>query len=322
MTKLDELVKAITKKHIFIQMHNYPDQDAISSAFGLQTLLKDYNIEATICHYGQVDKVNTLRMIEHLEINMVELSCIQWEADDEVILVDGQKGNENMMEIGGSVIACIDHHPKTDVSEYRFYDIRSKVGSCATIIAEYFVENLHKIPMMAATALLYGIKIDTSNLTRRVTNLDIAMFSILYEQADRKILRELDQSSLQKEDLVAYLEAISTLQIYDEVGVANIGDDCSEALLGSISDFLLTLKEVQVIIVYSYRVGGIKFSFRTKSPMYNAGNLIKEALEGYGGGGGHSTVAAGFCPNVEREDVDNISEIIIGRMLSKIKNTI
>ena len=40
MTKLDELVTQINRKHVYIQTHNFPDPDAIASAFGLQELLK------------------------------------------------------------------------------------------------------------------------------------------------------------------------------------------------------------------------------------------------------------------------------------------
>ena len=39
MTKLDELVTQINREHVYIQTHNFPDPDAIASAFGLQELL-------------------------------------------------------------------------------------------------------------------------------------------------------------------------------------------------------------------------------------------------------------------------------------------
>ena len=36
MVKLDNLLNVITKDKVYIQMHNYPDPDAIASAFGLK----------------------------------------------------------------------------------------------------------------------------------------------------------------------------------------------------------------------------------------------------------------------------------------------
>lgn len=302
MTKLDELVKVITKERIYIQMHNYPDQDALASAFGLQYLLSQRGITSTICYNGQTDKYNTLKMIELLNIEIYNNKEFVMNEDDEIILVDGQMGNVNMVNFIGKKIACIDHHPRQEVSEYRFYDIRSQVGACSTVIAWYFIENKIEIPVELATALAYGIKMDTANLTRRAVNLDVDMFCHLYKRADKDILLSFESSSLRRNDLLAYQEAISNLRLHGRIGIAKIGDDCSEAIIGSISDFLMTLSEVDFTLVYSYRVGGLKFSVRSEAKTVDAGKIIKEALTGLGDGGGHATMAAGFLPNLNTEE--------------------
>lgn len=59
MTKLDELVTQINREHVYIQTHNFPDPDAIASAFGLQELLKLRGIHATICYKGKIDRYST-----------------------------------------------------------------------------------------------------------------------------------------------------------------------------------------------------------------------------------------------------------------------
>jgi nanoRNase/pAp phosphatase (c-di-AMP/oligoRNAs hydrolase) len=298
MAKLNNLLNVITKDEVYIQMHNYPDQDAIASAFGLKTLLESGGMKATICYNGQIDKFNTLKMIELLHIDIVEDFNLTLNEMDEIILIDGQLGNVNMNHIQGKKIACIDHHPISRDYEYKFCDIRSEYGACSTIIAHYFVENKIELSKEVATALLYGIKMDTSNLTRRVSNMDIDMFSYLYKIADIDKLIQFDNCSLRREDLIAYQDAISTLRICDFVGIAKIGDDCSEAIIGTVSDFLLTLAEVKVSLVYAYRVGGLKFSVRSENKDIDAGKIIREALQGIGDGGGHYQVAAGFVPDL------------------------
>ena len=85
------------------------------------------------------------------------------------------------------------------------------------------------------------------------------------------------------------------------VGVAAVGAGCSEALIASVSDFLLTLSSVQITLVHSYRAGGVKFSVRSEVERYDASDMIADALEGFGDGGGHSDMAAGFIPNVPDE---------------------
>lgn len=321
MSKLNELINIITKEHVYIQMHNYPDQDALASAYGLQALLDYRGIKATICYDGQIDKYNTLRMIEHLHIEIYNNKEFSMKAEDEIILVDGQMGNVNMVNFIGKKIACIDHHPMQEVSEYRFYDIRGQVGACSSIIAQYFVENNINIPMELATALSYGIRMDTANLSRRATDLDIDMFCLLYKIADKDILLSFDNCSLRKNDLLVYQEAISNLKLYGRIGIARIGDDCSEAIIGSISDFLLTVSEVDFTLVYSYRVGGLKFSVRSESKAVDAGKVIKEALFGIGDGGGHATMAAGFLPNLHtNQEINEMAQLVEQRVINLVMN--
>ncbi len=319
MSKLDELIQTITKDHVYIQMHNYPDQDALASAFGLQVLLANRDIKSTICYSGQIDKHNTLKMIEFLNITIYNNEEFEMDGEDEIILVDGQMGNVNMINFIGRKIACIDHHPLQEVSEYRFYDIQSQIGACSSLIASYFIENQIEISMRIATALVYGIKMDTADLTRRASELDIDMFCQLYKIADKNILSKLESSSLRKKDLLAYQEAISNLRLHGRIGIARIGDDCSEAIIGSISDFLLTLAEVDFTLVYSYRVGGLKFSVRSESKAVDAGKIIKEALLGIGDGGGHATMAAGFLPNLYTEqEIKAMGQLVEHRVIELV----
>ncbi len=319
MAKLNNLLDVLTKEHVYIQMHNYPDQDAIASAFGLKTLLEISGVKVTICHHGHIDKFNTIKMIELLHIDIVEDINLTVNEMDEIILVDGQLGNVNMNHIQGKKIACIDHHPIYEKQDYRFCDIRSECGACSTIIADYFIENSIEIPREVATALLYGIKMDTSNLTRRVSDMDIDMFSYLYKIADINMLVQFDNCSLRREDLLAYQDAISTLIISDFVGIAKIGDNCSEAIIGTVSDFLLTLAEVKVSLVYAYRVGGLRFSVRSENKDVDAGKIIREALRGIGEGGGHNQMAAGFVPDLsDTSKIMEIASIVTKRVIQLV----
>lgn len=67
MTNFDKLVSVINSKQVYIQTHNFPDPDAISSAFGLQKLLKTRNIAATICYKGKIDRNNIKKMWSFLK---------------------------------------------------------------------------------------------------------------------------------------------------------------------------------------------------------------------------------------------------------------
>ncbi len=298
MTKLEQLVSKITKEHIYIQTHNFPDPDAIATAFGLQVLLAEKGVSSTICYKGKIDRGNCKSMLKHLHIdieNIDELNTMK--SDDEVILVDAQKGNGNTYDIIGNEIASIDHHPTFENQEYRFADIRPDVGACASIIAEYFYENNIPLNKKMATALMYGIKIDTADMTRGVSELDLDIFHKLYFKCDHSILSYFSSNELQLKDLKSYSTAIDSVEIDNHMSFASTGSNCPDGLIATISDFIMALETVDFSVVYSFNDGGIKISVRSsKYSGINAGQVTMLALKGLGSGGGHVTMAGGFAP--------------------------
>lgn len=318
-TKLEQLIKVITKPKVYIQMHNYPDQDAIASAFGLQELLRYKGYESVICYQGEIDKVNTIVMVETLGIELYDVDDLTMGEDDEIIIVDGQKGNINLQELNATEIACIDHHPMQDTDGYRFFDIR-KVGACASVIAEYFVENEIPVSEKTATALVYGIKMDTANLMRQTTAHDVDMFCYMYKKANLKTLLLFEGSSLQMKDLDAYRKALANLKVCGNgIGFANVGVDCTEAMMGTLSDFIMSLEAVRFSVVYSYRAGGLKISLRSEVPKLDASIIIRRALEGYpGGGGGHPGMAAGFVPKMTEDQAAELERVLMDRIVELV----
>ena len=59
-----------------------------------------------------------------------------------------------------------------------------KAGSCSTMIAQYFQQTGLPCDEDTASALLYGIKMDTRQFARGVTTLDIEMFKFLNQYCD------------------------------------------------------------------------------------------------------------------------------------------
>ena len=311
-------VEVESKKLSGIQTHNFPDPDAIASAFGLQELLKLRGIHATICYKGKIDRYSTDKLREILDIRLVNIENIGSELteDDEVILVDAQKGNSNIIDMTGDEIICIDHHPIYEKTEYRFTDIRPGVGACASIIAQYFFENEIPMDQRIATALTFGIRMDTQKLSRGVCKMDMEMIWRMFDLCDQDMIYLLENSTLYFEDLMAYSKAISSIEVFENISFADTGRDCPEALIASVSDFMLALVEVSFSVVYSRKKEGIKISVRSERPTLDAGKIISKALKGIGSGGGHATMAGGFVPfdgNDREEDlmIQNIRERFI-----------
>ncbi len=87
--------------------------------------------------------------------------------EDQVIIVDGCKGNDNVASERGTVIGVIDHHLGVKPDDVDFLDIRSEYGASSTIIALYLQENGIVPTPDVATALAIGIHVDTGSLRRR-----------------------------------------------------------------------------------------------------------------------------------------------------------
>ena len=65
-----ELVKTLTDHTVYIQTHNFPDPDAIASAFGLQNFLAYHGVPSTLCYDGKIDRLSVKKMLETFGIAM------------------------------------------------------------------------------------------------------------------------------------------------------------------------------------------------------------------------------------------------------------
>lgn len=293
--KLSELVTLLKGHRVFIQTHNFPDPDAIASAFALQFLLDKFGIRTTICHHGFVERTATTSMISEFDIKMSSDIDIKDMIDsDYIITVDSQKGNANILDLIGNEVACIDHHPTFCPADYKYKDIRI-VGSCSTIIADYYRQYKIEMPESIATALLYGLKMDTHDFTRGVTELDVQIYAYLFPKANSVLIRKFQSGVIQYNELEVFVDSMRDIQIFGGVAFAFLNFECADAFVATVCDFIQSLDVVNFAVVYSRRDNGFKFSVRSELEELDAGKIAEEALRDCGSGGGHKSMAGGFA---------------------------
>jgi len=296
VTRIKELVALLQKApdEVFIQPHNVPDPDAIAASFGLKELLSRHGVAAEIVYEDEVEKANSRKMLDLFGIEMSLSSTVKTlGAEDWAVLVDVQKENSNVTDLVTDEVAVIDHHSYNGPQGYRYEDVRPDVGACASIIAEYYVESKTEIPQGVATALLYGILMDTDGLTRGVSSLDIDMFYHLYRFTDITLINQLKANQISVADLHDYSDAFRTVEIYGDIGFLRL-ESSNDSLLGAASDIVTTIAGVDVVVAYAVREGGVKYSTRSVSPQVKANELVRHIVEGVGVGGGHDSMAGGF----------------------------
>lgn len=296
MAHIDELAALLKQApdEVFIQPHNVPDPDAIAASFGLHVLLGLYGVDAPIVYEDEIEKANSKKMLQIFGIEMKparEVASLG--AEDWAVLVDVQKDNSNVTDLATDEVACIDHHRYNGPKGYKYEDVRPQVGACSSIIAEYYAEANAEMPDSVATALLYGIMMDTDSLTRGMSQLDIDMFYRLYRNIDIGYINELKANQISPEDLKDYAQAFETVEVYDDIGFLRL-ESPNDSLLGAASDIVTTVADVNIVVAYSLRKNGVKFSTRSVNSKVSAAELVRAIVDGYGIGGGHDAMAGGF----------------------------
>lgn len=315
INKLKTLIEDLKKetRPVYIQCHDYPDPDAVSSAFGLQYLFSEMGLESLLIHEGHIQRDALRHMISHLNINLRHASEYNLSDNDKIVIVDACVGNNNITNLVGDEIAIIDHHQRnknSKIDNIGYVDIRDRYGSCSTIIFEYLVALEINIPKEIATALQVGILVDTAGLTRSGCANDIDAYSALHKLADMDYVNDTLRNNIQISDLKNFTEAIEKATYSGQAAFYYFKTGCSQNLMGIIGDFLLSLHEIKFVCLCARNTATINISVRSEEPAWNAALIIQNALKDVGYGGGHSHMAGGEFSDPETFNAESFFEKI------------
>ncbi|MBN2617684.1 MAG: DHH family phosphoesterase [Spirochaetales bacterium] len=311
---IDELVNKLIKseKKVYIQTHDFPDPDAVASAFGLQEFLSIYGIFSEIVYCGEIQREALKKMISILGIKIFKNNEKIITSSDYVIIVDGCKWSKNVTDLGGHEIAVIDHHLVDEPDDVEFIQINKDLGSCSTIITSYYMEKSMDIPINAATALKTGISRDTDLLTRKVTELDINAYHYLFNYANNEVVNSLLRNNIQLSDFNFFSKTIGELHRKDNIAWYYFKDGCESNLMGIIGDFILSTEEIELSILFANNGDSISISIRSEDPNINAAEVVRLITKEIGAGGGHSQMAGGI--------IFNKNTFVLNKIIDKVFN--
>lgn len=306
MTLETLLLELKKEEYVFLQTHNYPDHDAVASAFAFQHLLKTKGIQSHLIYDGDMQRDSLNQMIHELGIDIKPYHEYAMTKEHKIIVIDGCKGNKNVTDLIGDELGVIDHHQVDTPEDVPFTDIRSGYGACSTIMYSYFAQYGIDVPQDVATALMIGINMDTALLTRGVSKEDIEAYANLYSVSDIRLQNSILRNYIQTKDLSFYRHAIDNVILSDGIAFCYFQNGCNQNLLAILGDFFLALEEVEFVILCAKNEYKINFSIRNEKPEWNAARIIQEALSGIGFGGGHADMAGGIVNDVDGFDPDGI----------------
>ncbi|MBN2655703.1 MAG: DHH family phosphoesterase [Spirochaetales bacterium] len=307
--KLLDKLKQINE-NIYIQTHNFPDPDAVASAYGLQQLLAIKGIPAKLIYDGLIQRAALNNMIKEMSIDIRKCSDYELKPEDKIIIVDGCKWNTNVTDLTGEEIAVIDHHPVREPEGVELVDIRPEAGACASIITSYYMQLGIPVPPKAATVLLIGLFRDTDSLTRGVSPLDAAAYGELFKTADYQWMSTMVLNNITLEDLQFFNYVINKMRRKGRLAFCRLKDPCNQNLLGILGDFLLSIDEIRFTALFAENGDSINISFRNGTSDINAAELMKKTVRGIGTGGGHKQMAGGVIFNRNDFDEEKLFEKI------------
>ena len=297
--KIDQLVKHLeNEEKVYIQTHNFPDPDAIASAFGLQYLLEKYGISSEIIYDGQLQSNPVERMISELGISIYHYSEVKMMQNSKIVIVDGCKGNKNVTDLMGIKAAIIDHHQSICSEAAAYCDIRPDYGACSTIVSLYAKEAAIILSKNVATALALGIHVDTNSFRRGVSFEDLEAFIFLFDKIEHTVLGSILRNNIIQEELELYRKALNDVVLYKEFAFYCFKDFCSQNLLGILADFFLSIEEIDFVVLCSKIKDRIIMSVRSERLEWNAALILEKVVKGLGQSGGHDIMAGAIIEDV------------------------
>jgi nanoRNase/pAp phosphatase (c-di-AMP/oligoRNAs hydrolase) len=313
-TKMADLLTANRGKRHVIVMQDFPDPDAISTAFAHQLLSAEYDIEADIIYSGRISHQQNIALVRLLGIRL-----IHYEPDLDLAKYDGAVFVDNQGTTADEIVRAleaadvpnliiVDHHEIQERLVAEFSDIRP-TGAAATIYAQYLEQGLiqfdasRKEHILVATALMHGIITDTNGFTQAQPE-DFLASAYLSQFRDADLLSQIMSQARSKRVMEIIWLALGNRVLVENFSIAGINYVRAEDrdAIPQAADFLLSEENVHTAIVYGIVTGDEREetligSLRTSKITIDPDQFIKEAfgkdeVGQYFGGG--KTLAGGF----------------------------
>ena len=279
-----------------IAAQDRPDPDGMASAAALKHLLQHKTrLDVVIAASGESGRAENRATLQLLGEPLEDLDALDLAAFDLRILVDTQPGfGNNSWPPHVPVHIVFDHHPRGQgIEPGQVADIRPDYGAASTIMTEYLRAAALEPPHQLATALLYGIKTDTQDLTRGASPADSEAFLYLYPRANHRLLAKIERERLPRTYFANLAHALLRCRLYDSVAICAFGPVESPDVLSEMADLFLRIEGVRWVLCHGIYDHQLHLSARTVLRRGTAGDVMNALLDGIGEGGGHDMMAGG-----------------------------
>ena len=279
---------------LLILTHDYPDPDALASAYALHYLVQKAGLRSKIVYGGNIGRSENREMVRLLKIPASKLRSSDFRFYPNIALVDTQPGFENnSFPKKRHAAIIIDQHIASQTPEAGFVMIDTEAGSTSALLARELLAKGFDLSTKLATALVYGILSDTLDFSRTTNRETIDTYFELLPLADMKLLARIQNPSRPRQFFGEMLHGIRNAQIRQRLVVSHLGEVGNPDLVAQMADFLLTCEGTQWAFCTGRYGDYLHFSIRTNLTDVSAASALRSIVDNPRSAGGYGQVAAG-----------------------------
>ncbi len=281
-----------------VVMHDNPDPDAIGAAVGVSHLIEVGGGTAEAVYGGAITHQQNRAFVNLLSLELTHVDEIErLEGAGGIVLVDhAHPGVNDGLDPEQSVDVIIDHHPSREEAAAAFVDRRHDVGATSTLVADHLLRAGITPSARLATALWYGIHVDTAGFRRGISTLDLETASRLIGTVDEDVLQQIEEPRMTAETLDTIADAIVNRHLVAEVLVTDVGALRDRDALAQAAEVLVEMAGVETVCAFGHREEMIYASARTRDPDLDLGEAVRIGFEQIGHAGGHEDMAGAQLP--------------------------
>ena len=309
---------------MLILTHDYPDPDALASAYALQHLAQAaFGISARIACEGEVGRTENKNMVRLLRIPVRRFRKSWLKQFPAVALVDTQPAFENNpFPRNRHATIVVDQHGSVTPPDAEFVVVDPDCGATCVIVAQALLASGAEIPARVATALAYGILTDTLDLYRAHRPDVVQTYLEVLQQADMRTLAQIQNPTSSRRFFATLGKGITGARRYRKLLVSHLGEVETPDLVSQVAEFLLAYERTRWCLVTGHYRGRLHASLRSTRVEAQAGEVLRAAFPSPRDAGGHGPIAGGSCrvgSDVTEATWQEREAQLLGRVLKRLR---
>lgn len=311
-----------------VALQDYPDPDAIASAFAYRLLAAAFDIDVDILYEGRISHQENLALVHLLDIELTRVTdSLPLDHYDGAVFIDNQgtttRLTDRLQDAGIPTRAIIDHHAPQGLLEAEYTDIRP-IGAAASIFTDYLrsgelvtLDGSSRLHTELATALVHALRSETNGFIGAGPE-EYAAGEYLSRFVDQELLGSILRVQRSKGTMDVIRIALTDRLVTGGWSMAGVGylRHADRDAIPQATDFLQTEENVHTAIVYGILLGEgdrevVVGSVRTSKVTLDVDQYLKTALGSdtrgryYGGGrsrAGGFEIPVGFLEGTADSD--------------------